>query len=183
MRLLGVVGSVAGGRTDALVGAVLAGAGADVATACVHLGHGPYERERVQAELAAAGPCDAVVLGTPMYRGTYAGVLKDFLDDTARGSAAEDHAGPLRATAVAVVATGASDHHYLGLDPLLSMLPRFFGAFVVPPGVYASPADFGADGRLQGRAADCAAALGSAATAMAEAIARDPRLAAVRPQV
>ena len=179
-RLLGVVGSAEGGTTHALVSEVLAGAEAEgAATDCLCLGRGPYS----PGEARWREPFDALVLGTPMYRATFAGVLKAFLDDLPRGRPADGFASPLRAKPVAVVGTGASDHHYLGIDPLTALLTRFFAAYVVPPAVYGR-----ADQVVDGAVADAdlrtaARALGAATAGLAAAVAGDARLAGQRPQV
>lgn len=173
-EVVAVVASAAAGNTDRLVGQVLAAAaGEGAATTTIHLGHGPLDPAPLEGQLQRLAAADAIVLGTPMYRATYAGVLKDFLDRVPRGRPAEGFAGPLRAKPVGVVATGASDHHFLGLDPLLTLLVRFFGAFVVPPAVYGSPS----------AGEEEAARLGRALVALGEAIRADRRLAETRPQV
>ena len=83
---------------------------------------------------------------------------------------------------MAVVGTGASDHLFLGIDPLLSLLPRFFSAYVVPPALYGR-ADQIQDGTVMDATLRAAAgALGGATTALATAVATDLRLAAQRPQ-
>jgi FMN reductase len=179
MHVVAVLASAAGGHTDELVGLVLDAAAAEGATASrIHLGYGPLAVEDVEAHVEEIARADGVVLGTPMYRATYTGVLKDFLDRLRRGGPDEQFASALRAKPVAIVATGASDHHFLGLDPLAALLVRFFGAYVVPPALYGSrpPAEDAALG-------EAAARLGRALAALGEAAAGDERLRAARPQV
>ena len=48
----------------------------------------------------------------------------------------------LRDKPVAIVAMGASDHHYLGAERHLRDVLAFFGALVVPTASYLSSADF-----------------------------------------
>lgn len=77
---------------------------------------------------------DVVVVGTPVYRGSYTGVLKhvvDLIDQTS-----------LRDTPVLVAATGGSDHHSLVIDHELKPLFAFFEAAVLPIGVYARSDEF-----------------------------------------
>jgi FMN reductase len=93
------------------------------------LGAGP-----ITDALAAA---DAVVLATPIYRGSLTGALKNVLDLTPIPA--------LRDTPVALVAMGGSDHHYLGAERHLRDVLAFLGALVLPTAVYLSSRDF-ADG-------------------------------------
>jgi FMN reductase len=81
--------------------------------------------------LAAA---DAVVLATPIYRGTLTGALKNLLDHVPVQA--------LRDTPVAIVAMGATDHHYLGAERHLRDILSWFGALVVPTAVYLTSRDF-----------------------------------------
>jgi NAD(P)H-dependent FMN reductase len=183
VTVLAVVGSAEGGGTDTLVGEVLAGAEERGAvTARIALGRGPYRSDEVRAELDRVGGFDALVLGTPMYRATFAGTLKAFLDDLPRAKPAEGYISPLLAKPVAVVGTGASDHHFLGIDPLVSLLPRFFAAYIVPPALYGR-ADAIAGGKVKDpELLDAARSLGRATTALAVAVAGDGQLAGQRPQ-
>lgn len=175
-ELVAVVASGPGGRTDALVEAVLAPAvamGAEVLT--LHLGHEPSGPDLKEA-VAALDGADAFVLGTPTYRGTYTGVLKQFVDLVPRGGPDAGFASPWRAKPIALVATGASEHHFLGLDPLAAMLSRFYAAYVVPPPLYGYRPD-------DPQAAAAARALGDALLAQAEAVSASDALGAVTPQI
>lgn len=73
---------------------------------------------------------DALVLGTPIYRGAYTGLLKNLLDMLPNDA--------LRGKPVGLVATGGSDHHYLALEHELKPVVGFFDAYVVPGSVYLS---------------------------------------------
>ena len=77
---------------------------------------------------------DAVVLATPVYRGSLTGVLKNLLDHLPVEA--------LRGTPTAIAAMGASDHHYLGAERHLRDVLAFFGALVTPTAVYLTSADF-----------------------------------------
>ena len=80
LHVVAVVGSVAAGNTDRLVAQVLNAAAEEGAkTTTVHLGHGPLDPTLIDGQIERVAGADAIVLGTPMYRATYAGVLKDFL--------------------------------------------------------------------------------------------------------
>jgi NAD(P)H-dependent FMN reductase len=94
--------------------------------------------------IAAIARADAVVLATPVYRGSLTGALKNLLDHVPVPA--------LRATPVGIVAMGGSDHHYLGVERHLRDVLAFFGAHSLPTAVYLSSRDF-ADGVPGGRAA------------------------------
>jgi FMN reductase len=76
----------------------------------------------------------AVILASPVYRGSFTGALKNVLDHL-----------PVEALAgkpVGIVAMGATPHHYLGVDWHLRDVLAWFGALVVPTSVYLQSADF-----------------------------------------
>jgi NAD(P)H-dependent FMN reductase len=82
---------------------------------------------------------DAVLLASPVYRGSFTGALKNLLDLTPLDA--------LRGKPVGIVAMGASPHHYLGVDWHLRGVLAWFGALVAPTSVYLESAHF-RDGRL-----------------------------------
>ena len=100
---------------------------------------------KVIAQIASA---DAVVLATPVYRGSMTGALKNLLDLTPIEA--------LRGKPVLIVAMGASDHHSLGVERHLRDVLSFFGALPVPVDVYLTSADFkdGAPGEDAARRLD-----------------------------
>jgi FMN reductase len=57
----------------------------------------------------------AFIIGTPVYRGSYSGVLKNLFDLIPRGMWQSDKA-PLENKAVGLIATGATYHHYLSIS-------------------------------------------------------------------
>jgi FMN reductase len=77
---------------------------------------------------------NAMIVGTPMYRGSYTGRLKNVFDILPNDS--------LRGKPVGLVATAGSDHHYLALEHEMRPLLTFFGAHVLPGSVYATNTDF-----------------------------------------
>jgi FMN reductase len=91
---------------------------------------------RVVDAIAAA---TTVIFASPVYRGTYTGALKNLLDHVPLEA--------LRGKPCGIVAMGATDHHYLGVDSQLRDVLAWFGALVAPVGVYVRSADF-ADGKL-----------------------------------
>ena len=77
---------------------------------------------------------DAVILASPVYRGSFTGALKNLLDHL-----------PIEALAgkpVGIVAMGATNHHYLGVDWHLRDVLAWFGAMVLPTSVYLLSSDF-----------------------------------------
>lgn len=100
---------------------------------------------------------DAYVVGTPIYRGSVSGALKNLLDMVPRGMWQADIA-PFENAAVGLVATGATNHHYLGIDQELRPIFGFFGAHTVGGSVYATDDHFDdraiADDGIRNRLAD-----------------------------
>lgn len=92
----------------------------------------------------AVASADAVLLATPVYRGTLTGALKNALDLLPIEA--------LQGKPVGIVAMGATLHHYLGAESHLRDILAWFGAITLPTGVYLSSADF-ADGVLTDSAA------------------------------
>jgi FMN reductase len=91
---------------------------------------------RAVARIAAAA---AVLIGAPVYRASFPGVLKNLLDITPVEA--------LQNKPVGIVAMGGSPHHYLAIDGQLRPVLAWFGALVAPTGVYLTGNDF-RDGRL-----------------------------------
>jgi FMN reductase len=111
---------------------------------------------RVVAALAEA---DALLVASPVYRGSFTGALKNLLDLTPVDA--------LRNKPIGIVAMGATPHHYLGVDWHLRAVLAWFGALVAPTSVYLESAHF-KDGALAD--AGARAALGQlAATVLAMA--------------
>ncbi|HVA25637.1 MAG TPA: NAD(P)H-dependent oxidoreductase [Chloroflexota bacterium] len=138
---MGVAGSAAKShRTRALIELALAGAAEldDVQTCLVDLAdttvdfpdgrpveaYSPATREVLELVRQAG----AYVLGTPMYRGGMTGALKNLIDVIPKEHMAGKAAG--------LVATGASFHHYLGVDLGLRTAMAFFQVHVVPSILY-----------------------------------------------
>jgi FMN reductase len=86
------------------------------------------------ATVARLRAADAVILASPVYRGSMTGALKNLLDHL-----------PLEALMgkpCGIVAMGATGHHYLGVDWHLRDVLAWFGAMVAPTSVYLTAADF-----------------------------------------
>ncbi|OYR38983.1 NADPH-dependent FMN reductase [Halorubrum sp. Ib24] len=193
--LLGIVGSVsADSRTRTAVEVALDAAADthDVDTAVLHLadydlatadgrGIGNHEGDTADA-LELIVEADAYVVGTPVYRGSYSGALKNLFDMVPRGEWQGDVA-PFENAAVGLVATGATDHHFLAVDQELRPAFAFFGAHTVGGATYASGDDF-ADGELvDGGVGDRLATLGEATVELAAAIDDGDALGSLGPAV
>ena len=90
------------------------------------------ESVRQAVDIVASARC--VVFVTPVYRATYPGVLKNFLDIVPLEA--------LRDTVAGLAVIGGSAHHYLGVDLALRAVLTWFGALSAPTGVYFTGADF-----------------------------------------
>jgi FMN reductase len=86
------------------------------------------------AVIEAVEKADALIVGTPVYKGSYTGLFKhliDFIDPDA-----------LAGKPVVLTATGGGLRHALVLEHQLRPLFGFFTAQTLPIGVYASDQDF-----------------------------------------
>jgi FMN reductase len=128
--------------------------------------YGDATRQAV-ARISNAG---AVLIGAPVYRASFPGVLKNLLDITPVDA--------LQNKPVGILAMGGSAHHYLAIDTQLRAVLGWFGALVAPTGVYITGADF-KEGRL---ASDSARADLSALTGTLIALARRLDPAALGPK-
>jgi FMN reductase len=86
------------------------------------------------ATIAALESAPALIVATPVYRGSLTGALKNLLDLTPVPA--------LQGKVVGLVAMGASDHHLLGAERHLRDVLAFFGAVVMPVAVYLNNKDF-----------------------------------------
>lgn len=193
LTLLGISGSQsADSRTRAAVEAALEGADDGVETDRLHLGDyeldtadgrtlSAYEGDTAAA-LGKIVDADAFVVGTPIYRASYSGALKNLLDMVPRGEWQGDVA-PFENAAVGLVATGATQSHYLAIDEELRPVFAFFGAHTVGSSVYADGDAF-ADGDVVDDAIqERLGRLGRATVELAEAIENGSALSVLEPQV
>ncbi len=83
---------------------------------------------------------DAYIIGSPIYRGTYTGALKNLFDLIPNDA--------LEGKATGIVATGGSPHHFLAIEHQFKPLFGYFNAYTVPAGVYADNTHF-SNGELE----------------------------------
>lgn len=150
-RIVAVLGSVTPpGRFSSAIAAAVAranGAGhevelLDLANLCLDFADGRPAADHDDDSariIELISNAEAVLLASPVYRGTYTGALKNLLDLMPIEALQGKPAG--------IVAMGASQHHFLGVDSHLRDVLAWFGALVAPTGVYLTSADF-ADGTL-----------------------------------
>ena len=87
----------------------------------------------IQAALERVMAADALIVGSPVYKASYTGVLKAFCDHIAHAQLAGKLAVP--------VMVGGSLQHYLALDDHLRPLLVELGATCVTPGLYVVEAE------------------------------------------
>jgi FMN reductase len=88
----------------------------------------------VSEAVKAIETADALIVATPVYRGSYTGLFKHLFDLV--------HHEALIGKPVLLAATGGSERHALVIDHQLRPLFSFFQALTLPLGVYANDQDF-----------------------------------------
>ncbi|MGY4533110.1 FMN reductase [Pseudomonas sp. TE3786] len=88
----------------------------------------------VEAQVQAIENADLLIVASPVYRGSYPGLLKHLFDLVEMNALID--------TPVLLAATGGSERHALVIDHQLRPLFSFFQSLTLPIGVYASEADF-----------------------------------------
>jgi len=96
----------------------------------------PDDTEAVVQRVMAA---DMFLIATPIFRASFTASLKNLLDLVPLEG--------LRGKVCGLLSMGASDHHYLAVDSQLRPVLAWFGAHLVPVGVYLQSSQF-KDGRL-----------------------------------
>ncbi len=83
---------------------------------------------RVEEALRAIESADLLVVGSPVYKGSYTGLLKHLIDLV--------NYPALLGVPVGLLACGGTDRHALVIDHQLRPLFSFFGAKTLPTGVF-----------------------------------------------
>ena len=99
---------------------------------------GRTRTDAVERALAAVLAARLLIVGTPVYRASYSGLLKVFFDLLTPDALAQKVA--------IVVATGAGPGHQLVIDHALRPLLASVGALVVSTGIYGTDTQFGPEG-------------------------------------
>src|SRR6266568_6451268 len=128
--------------------------GGDVAVDILNLAETPVEicdgrpleayGVATQQAVARVAAAQAVLIGAPVYRASFPGVLKNLLDITPVEA--------LQNKPVGIVAMGGSPHHFLAVDGQLRQVLAWFGALLAPTSVYLTGGDF-RDGQLTSESA------------------------------
>jgi FMN reductase len=147
LSVVGVSGSLKRpSRTSALVSAILKQIALhrDVETQLIDLnqiGSGlfasdffDHPSEDLQAVIDAIEAADILVVGSPVYRGSYSGAFKHLFDLV--------RFDRLKGKTVVLTATGGSPLHGLVTEHQFRPLFGFFGALTLPTTIYALEADF-----------------------------------------
>jgi len=166
------------GATGKAAAAMTAGAAAAGATTqSLDLSADPVDKV-----VAAMGRAQGIILASPVYRASHTALMADLLEHVERGVSGEESA-PLQGKSVAIVMTGASDHHFLAPERLRSTLCSFFAVQTLSPALYLTMRDYSSDKELLGPADERARLLGRALVELAAAVNAGPALRALRPQI
>jgi len=130
---------------------------------------------RLGEAFGVVAAADAVLLVTPIYSGSYPGMVKDFLDLLPPDA--------LRGLPVLMGATAGTARHALALEHAVRPLLSHLGALVVPTGVFAATEDFGeVTGSTTADEVPLSVRISRAGTELAELVAqRAPRSPAADP--
>jgi NAD(P)H-dependent FMN reductase len=130
LLLLGICGSSASSRrTRALVETALQGAQTEDGETKIDIVIEEYNSD-TQEIMGKIMQADAYLFSSPMYRGSMTGALKNLIDLIP--------AEYIKGKAAGLVATGGSDHHYLGLDLGFRTAMAFFQVHTIPGVLYQS---------------------------------------------
>ena len=175
MLILGVAAGIGQSwHTRLLVEAVLAAAAAEGAqTELIDLSQDPIDfaankaleeySPSTQRAVQLAQQADGFVFGSPIYRATFTGVLKNLFDLMPVEAMLGKTAG--------LVATGGSLHHFLALDFTFRPMMTFFNMHTVPGVLYGSREQFLPEKALGEALQEQATALGQDLVFMTEKLA------------
>ena len=97
-------------------------------------GAAPIEGDQLPAAIERLRAAEAVVFASPVYRGSFTGVLKNFLDAVPLDALEGKPAG--------ILAMGNTRDHALGVERHLRDVLAWFGVIPAPTSVFFSAADF-----------------------------------------
>ena len=121
-----------------------------------------FASPRLQQVIDQVMAADALIAVTPIFKASYTGLFKSFFDAL--------EADALIGKPVILAATGGTARHSLAIDFAMRPLFAYLQAFVVPTGIFASPHDWGTEGknalttRIDRAAAELASVLAGAGT-------------------
>ncbi|MEX2694938.1 FMN reductase [Rhizobium mongolense] len=90
--------------------------------------------DQAKGVIDAVVSADALIVGSPTYKGSYPGLFKHLIDLI--------DPGELRAKPIIITATGGGDRHALMVEHQLRPLFGFFMSHTLPTAVYGSDRDF-----------------------------------------
>ncbi len=121
-----------------------------------------FASPRLQQVIDQVMAADALIAVTPIFKASYTGLFKSFFDAL--------EADALIGKPVIVAAAGGTARHSLAIDFAMRPLFAYMQALVVPTGIFASPHDWGTEGknaltsRIDRAAAELAGVLAGAGT-------------------
>lgn len=98
-----------------------------------------FANPRLQHVLDSVMAADGFIAVTPIFKASYSGLFKSFVDSL--------EADSLIGKPVLIAATGGTVRHSLAIDHSMRPLFSYMQALVVPTGVFASPHDWGTEGK------------------------------------
>jgi FMN reductase len=101
---------------------------------------GPDSVERI---FTAIEQCSVLVVGSPVYKASYSGLMKHLFDVLDMNA--------LKRRPIIISATAKALQHALMLDHQMRPLFAFFGSYVAPTGIFVTDADYSPDGQYSER--------------------------------
>jgi FMN reductase len=132
----------------------------------------PVDGDETADVVARLGSADAVLFASPVYRGSFTGVLKNLLDVVPVEALEGKPAG--------IMAMGNTRDHALGVERHLRDVLAWFGVIHAPTAVFLSAADFEAGAPTAGAAAELDALIATLAL-LADATSAVGRVLPLRP--
>lgn len=147
MKLLGISGTIIGSKTLKVVNQALEEAKKHHSEIEVELldlkqydielcdGRQPSSyNEDTQKAIELISTADSYIIGTPIFHGSFPGVLKNLLDLIP--------AEVFRHKVIGFIATGGNDQHYLAVENQLKPIASYFRSYVATEYVFAHNKDF-----------------------------------------